>query len=65
MKGRDADFKCAICGRFTPYDRRKVIVTWHTIAVFSVSQEQYFPEDIIEMTHKKCKTKSKPKGVTQ
>ena len=65
MKGRDADFKCAICGRYVPYDRRKVDVHYEQIASFNPYQEQYYPEDIIEMTHKKCKTKSKPKGVTQ
>ena len=57
MKGRDNDFKCAICGKYVSYDRRKTVIK-HT---------QYwngFYEDMqedIEIYHKKCFTKSKAK----
>lgn len=58
-RGRHPDFKCCICGRFVPYDRRKIIISEYTIGVFNSYEEQWFPEDCIQVSHKKCETKLK------
>lgn len=56
-RGREPMFKCAICGRFVSYDRRTVNIRYFTEAVFNSYEEQWFPEDITEFTHKKCEVK--------
>ena len=53
-KGRDPMFKCSVCGRFVSYDRRTVKIAHYTDSLFDRSQEQWFPEEVIEFTHKKC-----------
>ena len=55
--GRDPMFKCAICGKYVSYDRRKVNIDYATNAIFSASEEQWFPEDETIFTHKKCDKK--------
>lgn len=55
-KGRTPDFKCIYCGQFLPYDHRKIKVVNTTKARFSIYEEQYYLEDIVEMYHKRCKT---------
>jgi len=58
MMSRDPDFKCMICGKYVSYDRRKTVVENRTLSIFD-SQEQYCPEEIVEMYHKKCYKKPK------
>ena len=55
--GRDDCFKCIYCGRYVSYDRRKTIVKQITTSYFDTSQEQWYPEEEVEMYHKKCKPK--------
>lgn len=50
-------FKCSICGRFVSYDRRTVNIKYYTDAIFDVHEEQWFPEEVTEFTHKKCEKK--------
>jgi len=57
-RGRDAMFKCAICGRFVSYDRRTVNIKYYTDSIFERYEEQWFPEEMIEYTHKKCEVKN-------
>lgn len=57
VRGRDPMFKCSVCGRFVSYDRRTVNIRYYTEAIFDRYEEQWFPEDAIEFTHKKCEKK--------
>ena len=56
-RGRDPMFKCSVCGKFVSYDRRRVNVSYYTNAIFDVYQEQWYPEEETEFTHKKCEKK--------
>ena len=56
-RGRDAMFKCSICGKFVLYDRRTVNTHQYTDSIFDGSQEQWYPEEEIEFIHKKCEKK--------
>ena len=57
MRGRDLEFKCVICGRFVSYDGRKTVTEHQVNGIFDNYQEQWFPEEIVNMYHKKCKRK--------
>lgn len=61
-KGRDADFKCIYCGKFVSYDRRKTKVDCKTEAYFNANQEQWFPEEVVEMCHRRCETLERNKN---
>jgi hypothetical protein len=63
--GRHPDFKCVICGRFVSYDRRKTVIEYGIDSIFDKYQEQWFPEEMVYMYHKKCKTKEKHENVHQ
>jgi hypothetical protein len=58
-KGRTPQFKCIYCGQFLPYDYRKIKVENRTERKFNVYEEQWFPEEVVEMYHKHCKTLAK------
>lgn len=52
--GRDADFKCIICGKFVSYDKRKTDIDFVIEEKFDSSQEQWYPEEKMYCKHKKC-----------
>lgn len=52
--GRDMCFKCSICGQYVKYDRRTTNIENNVVSVFNSSEEQWFPEEEIIFTHKKC-----------
>ena len=57
-RGRDSMFKCSICGRFVSYDRRTINIHQYTEGIFDVNEEQWYPEEVVEFTHKKCEKKN-------
>lgn len=61
MRGRDSCFRCIYCERFVSYDMRKTGKNYRTESYFSLIEEQYFPEEIVEFYHKKCKHKTRRK----
>ncbi len=60
MKGRDPCFKCSVCGEFVKYDRRTTNIKHNTNSVFNSYEEQWYPEEEIIFTHRKCESKTKP-----
>lgn len=52
--GRDPTFKCSGCGQYVKYDRRTVNIDYNTASVFNAREEQWFPEEEVIFTHKKC-----------
>ena len=57
-KGRHKDFRCSICGKFVPYDRRKTTVTYKISCGYSYDGDPYPIEEVI-ITHKTCLHKEK------
>lgn len=57
--GRDNCFKCIYCGKFVSHDRRKTNVKHATESYFDAGQEQWYPEEVIIMSHKHCATLAK------
>lgn len=58
-KGRDPCFKCVHCGRFVPYDRRMVVLSWQWDRLTNRYAEYVDVEEYLQSEHIKCRTRSR------